>query len=1244
MRYLTIFFCAILVLFSLQQTQARIIHVPADSSTIQGGIDGAVNGDTVLVAPGTYYEHINFHGKAIVVTSEKGADSTIISRVYDGVSMVTFDSGEDTTSILDGFTVTGGQSVHVGAGINCVNSSPKIRNNIIVGNSATFKGSGLHCGGGHPVLEANLIANNAGDGGGGAMHLYDCGAIVRNNVIRENFSYEHGGGIFLQQCNQTTVEGNLLLANSTSNVGGGILVSAGDNNVLINNTIADNASSSGQGGGVCIWYSDSTVVLNNIVVGSPAGYGIYSSNSHNSVIEYNDVWENSPADYEGTTPGEGCISADPLFCDPENNNYYFHTASPCHGTGQGGADIGAFGVGCGGVLVTPGNDKVGPPNSEVAVVFFIQNIGPESDTFDLGVSDTLGWEIMPTYEEMSLESGQQDSILITVSIPLVDVGTTDLITLVATSQTDSLSWHKASLRVTVRGKIIKVPFEFPTIQEAIDAARTGDTVLVAKGNYYEKVDFLGKAILVASDFIFDNETTTIESTIIDADTSVVGISDTGSAVIFVSGEDSTSVIKGFTIQNGIGTLNPLDNRSGGGIHCFNSSPTISHNVITNNSANQGGGIFCDSCSPIIQNNIIFDDSAHLGGGIRCWYSSPVINSNTMNSNRASDGGAISCDESSSPTITNNVITGNCADYGGGIVCGRNCLPAISSNTITGNSASLVGGGIFLDWNSSPTITNNIISNSLDGEGIYCGDESWPTISYNDTWDNADGNFFGCPGVGDTTWGTNFNGTPCDSFYNIIQDPMFVDPVSDFHLQVGSPCIDAGDNYAPSLPETDFDGNPRIIDGNQDDIAVVDMGAFEYRHICHSIDVPADYPTVQEAIDAAWDCDTVLVARGHYYERIDFIGKAILVASNFIFDNDTTSIDSTIIDGGGSGSVVVFSASEDLGSTIQGFTITNGNAYNGGGIHCDGSSPTIINNIVVGNSALESGGGIWCSSSPAISCNTIIDNSAYRGGGIACDLFSATISGNTITDNSGMYGGGIHCYESSPTITNNGMTGNLADSGGAVCCWNLSSPAITNNTITENSASAGGGISCFWYSHPSISNNIISNSRDGEGIASFFESFPAISYNDTWDNADGNFFGCPGVGDTTWGTNFNGTPCDSFYNIIRDPLFADTINFKLLCNSPCVDAGDPSIYVPPDSGGCRIDMGKHEYVYMLGDANGDFVIDMGDVIFLITYSFLGTSLPCPYRAGDVNGDEMVDIGDVVYLINYLFLGTSPPVCP
>jgi hypothetical protein len=291
-----------------------------------------------------------------------------------------------------------------------------------------------------------------------------------------------------------------------------------------------------------------------------------------------------------------------------------------------------------------------------------------------------------------------------------------------------------------------------------------------------------------------------------------------------------------------------------------------------------------------------------------------------------------------------------------------------------------------------------------------------------------------------------------------------------------------------------------------------------------VHVPADSSTIQAGIEGAVDGDTVLVVRGHYYERINFLGKAILVASDFILDNDTLTIDSTIIDGEDGGSVVTFSSNEDSNSIIRGFTITNGNASEGGGIYCESSSPTITNNTITLNSA-GSGGGIGATGNrPTITNNNITSNTAYDGGGIYANWDFAVIN-NVISGNScGDQGGGICYYKwygSTSIIAGNAIIGNYAAWGGGIYCeveMVPSLPTISNNTITSNfdtsfdiragaitiniwapvsdSSTAsrnsltneGGARRCQAYLLHAIYNNII-NGNSGHGICS-------------WDSRDG----------------------------------------------------------------------------------------------------------------------------------------------
>ncbi len=97
-------FCLLLLAIAPTALRAAIINVPANQPTIQAAINAAANGDTILVAPGTYYENINFNGKAITVTSSGGAAVTTINGGYKGgMATVIFNSNETSASVLSRF-------------------------------------------------------------------------------------------------------------------------------------------------------------------------------------------------------------------------------------------------------------------------------------------------------------------------------------------------------------------------------------------------------------------------------------------------------------------------------------------------------------------------------------------------------------------------------------------------------------------------------------------------------------------------------------------------------------------------------------------------------------------------------------------------------------------------------------------------------------------------------------------------------------------------------------------------------------------------------------------------------------------------------------------------------------------------------------------------------------------------------------------------------------------------------------
>jgi len=195
---------------------------------------------------------------------------------------------------------------------------------------------------------------------------------------------------------------------------------------------------------------------------------------------------------------------------------------------------------------------------------------------------------------------------------------------------------------------------------------------------------------------------------------------------------------------------------------------------------RGAGIYSALSSPVIRNNIIIGSGSH---GIECSDSSIIITGNIIKGNDQIYTG-ITC-YGGSPTVTNNVITG-CNE---GIWLQDDCSASVINNTVVSGSwdPHLVKDGIGIAG-SSPTIKNNIVvGDGKNTRGLrslaYAGNPSSPSISYNDVW-GAELNYDGCsPGTGD-----------------ISADPLFVNPANNnYHLQPGSPCIDAGD---PSILDPD----------------------------------------------------------------------------------------------------------------------------------------------------------------------------------------------------------------------------------------------------------------------------------------------------------------------------------------------------------------------------------------------------------------------------------------------------------
>jgi uncharacterized repeat protein (TIGR01451 family) len=258
--------------------------------------------------------------------------------------------------------------------------------------------------------------------------------------------------------------------------------------------------------------------------------------------------------------------------------------------------------------------------------------------------------------------------------------------------------------------------------------------------------------------------------------------------------------------------NNTSDHAAGGVNIEEASPRVLDNEITDNYAgDHGGGISVSAGStPIIEGNLIARNTARVtGGGLFSWTSSPQIRFNEIVDNEAPTSGGVHLTGSIGFEVTNNIIARNKATVeGGGIELMSNSQGNIINNTLVNNNLGAGAEAINCRNNSHPRIANNIMVGQK--YGVRAQEQAKPTVEYNDVWNSSVKNYDGVssgPGA-------------------ISCDPHFVNAsAGDYHLTPGSCVIDNG--TANGAPTSDFDGDPRPVDGDGDRNAAWDMGADEY---------------------------------------------------------------------------------------------------------------------------------------------------------------------------------------------------------------------------------------------------------------------------------------------------------------------------------------------------------------------------------------------------------------------------------
>lgn len=385
--------------------------------------------------------------------------------------------------------------------------------------------------------------------------------------------------------------------------------------------------------------------------------------------------------------------------------------------------------------------------------------------------------------------------------------------------------------IEVEGDIY-VPYDYPTIQDAVNHANDGEVISVLDGTYSGEGNYMinlyGKQITIQSISGYENCTIECET---HADSS---------GFIFANAETNKSVIDGFNIINA----------GRGGIFCIgDSSPIVRNCRLSNNTAPKaspfGGGFYCRNSSPILENCIIENnhvkkaDADMAGGaGIYAEFSSMVLDRCVIRNNIVQDSymgnvyGAGILITDSTIQIKNSLIADNACDLiennptyilAGAGLCSMYSIVDIVNSTITNNVSDNTAGGIFC-YSSIVSVKNSIVAgNPTSDEYEICVEGSNSQYAYPSLMTIAGSDI---PANVDIYVGSS------DNLYwqgnNIDDDPLFVnDLTGDYRISPASPCIDAGINSLMDAGEKDILGHWRVHDGNCDEIEVVDMGAYEF---------------------------------------------------------------------------------------------------------------------------------------------------------------------------------------------------------------------------------------------------------------------------------------------------------------------------------------------------------------------------------------------------------------------------------
>jgi len=1110
-----------------QAAPGRTVRVPMDHSTVQGAINAAANGDTVLVFPGNYHEWLQIGGKNIVLRSTNPTSPPVVAAtILNGtrthqiaLSVVRFAGTELTTCVLEGFTITRGDEWD-GGGIQGNGTHATIRNNRITGNVGHNEGGGIHgCNG---LVEKNAIFDNWCDGQGGG--LARCNGIVQNNMIWGNSGY---GALF--QCNGV-IRNNTIVGNQGWDVGGLLAC-----NGTVRNCIIWGNSGPDQ-------ISETTPVVTYSCIQNWAG------------------------------GGTGNITTDPKLADPAHGDFHLLSNSPCIDAGGAVPLSRDFDGDVRPYNFTPiprgdgsnydiGADEVVPrapmivcsPLSLTSIVSQGTNAATQTievwmdsrsqGTLAYVIDTTPSWLVATPRFGFSNGSSSRTTHRIgyrTASLPAGDhFGTVRITDPGATN-----SPVRIPVRVTVGSVAVVKPAAGeiwnPGGQMQIEwqshGTCTSVTIQLRRPGYSLSLGTapnadglnrhsvsLPRTLSQASDYSIRVAWGSVP-TLIYGDSGrftivplLVGITWPMSGTIWTAGTSGT--VQWIVLNLAAPSQMDMDVLRGG-------SPVgFLGRVPCRNGTNSATVLLPRSLAPGTNYQIRLR-----------WVEDPTFL--FLSQSFAVIGPLVNITRPTSSTIwtigTSGTVTWTCANLSapsqvdvdlwraGGVVryLGRSsCQNGTNSKAIflPLDVPPATGYQIRLSWTENPLHSLFSLPFEVAGPSIFASPTAFVVPAKEGT----------NPPPLTLRVSNSRNGTL--SYECLTTSAAWLHVAPPMGQSSGGVNLHTVSFDTASLPPSHY-RDRIVVTGNATNSPVAIPVAVTVRRTGPPRTITVgqgggyDFATIQAAIDAAFEGDEIVVSTGTYVENIQFLGDNIILRSSD--PSSTPTVAQTIIDGNSNGSVVSFVGAEGTTCILAGFTITHGRARSGGGINGNGTLATIRNNLISTNSTWvayppggpipdTAGGGLfhcdgtienntisynssWGSAGTGggglydcdgtIRNNTIIGNwatggSDTEGGGLnGCDgtIRSNIISGNAARGQQGGWGGGLS--RCGGTIEYNEIVGNWTAGGsGAGGGLDLCGGTIQNNIIIGNISTDDGGGIC--NCHGTIQNNIIAFNRGSSSLLS-----------------------------------------------------------------------------------------------------------------------------------------------------------------